>query len=313
MVQQQQWRMEHEDSHYAACIFRYMREYAVMFQKYSTFVSLDDKHQIKVGHPDCPVAAAERGRQVLVHSSTSFQVADHDFTNMSITPSVSFLIDIPGNISESWYDGHVHILFKDSVFEPSSPCHHAAELNAILHQSSIDSPLLFLYTDGGPDHRLTYASVKLTLIALFQKLDLDYLCVSRTAPHHSYQNPAERTMSVINLGLQSIGLSRRQLKNQVNEQEVRKCNSFNEVRELTNKNPELKKLLLDSMSPVKVTLTQIAERLEWKGRKFIVDVAATSESLNDLWSVLKEIDLEFNLLHRQNFTQKIISIFTFIP
>ena len=59
MVQQQQWRLEHEDSHYSACIFRYMHEYAVLYREYSRFVSLDDKHKIKIGHPGCPAAAAE--------------------------------------------------------------------------------------------------------------------------------------------------------------------------------------------------------------------------------------------------------------
>ena len=72
MVQHRQWRMHHEDSHYAACIFRYMCKYAVHYQQFSRFVSLDDKHKVKVGHPGCPVAAAERGRQVLVHSSSSW-------------------------------------------------------------------------------------------------------------------------------------------------------------------------------------------------------------------------------------------------
>jgi len=86
---------------------------------------------------------------------------------MSITPSVSFVVDIPGNINESWYDGQVHVLFKDSAFEPSSSCRHAAKLGAILQPHTMDYPVLFLYTDGGPDHCLTYASVKLTLIALF--------------------------------------------------------------------------------------------------------------------------------------------------
>ena len=30
-VQQRQWRKDHDDAHYGACIFRYMREYAVFF------------------------------------------------------------------------------------------------------------------------------------------------------------------------------------------------------------------------------------------------------------------------------------------
>ena len=62
-VQQSQWRKDHED---AACIFWYMRQYAVLFCRLSVFACLDDKHKVKVGEQNYPVAAAERGRQVLV-------------------------------------------------------------------------------------------------------------------------------------------------------------------------------------------------------------------------------------------------------
>ena len=43
-----------------------------------------DKHRIKIGEPDSPVASAERGRQVIVHSGISLQAAYHDFTKFSI-------------------------------------------------------------------------------------------------------------------------------------------------------------------------------------------------------------------------------------
>ena len=89
-----------------------MREYAILFRRSSVFACLDDKHKVKVGEPGFPVAAAERGRQVLVHSSTSFEVGNHDFTKTSITPSVSFLVDIPDDITGSWYAGQVHVLFN---------------------------------------------------------------------------------------------------------------------------------------------------------------------------------------------------------
>ena len=46
------------------------------------------------------------------------------------------------------------------VFEPSSPSRPVAELTRILVDKVGDSHILFLYTDGGPDHRLTYASDK---------------------------------------------------------------------------------------------------------------------------------------------------------
>lgn len=59
------------------------------------------------------------------------------------------------------------------------------------------------YPDGGPDHGLTYLSVKLALTRLYLKFDLDYLCAARTAQYHlKYFNPVERIMSILNLGLQ---------------------------------------------------------------------------------------------------------------
>lgn len=56
---------------------------------------MDDKHRVKVGEPHYPVAAAERGKKVLVSRGTSFEVADHDFTKFSLVPSVSLVVDIP--------------------------------------------------------------------------------------------------------------------------------------------------------------------------------------------------------------------------
>jgi len=114
-------------------------------------------------------------------------------------------------------------------------------------------------------------------------------------------------MSVINFGLQLIGLSRRQLEDQVEEQDVRKCGSVSEVRELASKKPGLKESLMDSMSSVKVTLINVANRLEWKGRNFSVHVAATTESLTELWSTLKEINSEFNPLHTDKISRKTLS------
>lgn len=127
--------------HYAACVFRYMCEYALRLWNSATFACLDDKH--KVGEPNCPVAAAERGRQVLVHSSTNFLVGDHDFTRMSIIPSVCLLVEIPEELAGSWYTGQVHVLFKDGTFEPSSPARHSSELTRILERA-VDHPVLFL-------------------------------------------------------------------------------------------------------------------------------------------------------------------------
>ena len=174
MVQQRQWRKDHIDSHYAACIFRYLREYCLLVKDHALFICVDDKHIIKVGEPQAPVAAAERGRQVLVPQGTSFRVLDHDFTKFGIIPSVSLRVTIPDTISESWYTGQVNVTYKEKAFEASSPIRHATELFCSLQGKVDKHPILFLYSDGGPDHRVTYTSVKLSLLALYFALDLDY-------------------------------------------------------------------------------------------------------------------------------------------
>ena len=206
-VQQRQFRKDHPDCHYAAGVFRYLREYAVLFREHCLFYCLDDKHRIKIGEPNVPVAAAERGRRVFTAPGSEFLVADHDFTKLSFILSVFFKVAIPDDISGSWYSGKVHISLKEGTFEPSSPIRHASELISLIETDVQSKPILFLYTDGGPDHRLTFIAVQLSLISLFLQLDLDYLCAARTAPNHSWRNPVEHNMSVINLGLQCVGLA----------------------------------------------------------------------------------------------------------
>ena len=63
-----------------------------------------------------PVLSAERVRQVIVHSGTSLQSSDHDFTTSSIIPSAVLLSEIPADTSESWYDGEVKVMFNEGAF-----------------------------------------------------------------------------------------------------------------------------------------------------------------------------------------------------
>ena len=182
---------------------------AVKFRQHNTFICLDDKHRVSVGEPGYPVAAVDRGKRVIVARNRDFLVADHDFTPFSVIPSVSFSIDIPEEISASWYQGQVCATLKEASMQPSSPLRHAAELISTIEKEHVP-PIMFLFTDGEPDHRITYLSVQLTLISVFLVLDLDVLCACGTAPAQSWKNPVERVMSLLNLGLQSVGLMRKE-------------------------------------------------------------------------------------------------------
>ena len=57
MVQQRQLRGHDEDAHYASAAFRYFKEMAVRFREYCIFLSVDDKHKVKVGEPGTLLAA----------------------------------------------------------------------------------------------------------------------------------------------------------------------------------------------------------------------------------------------------------------
>ena len=62
---------------------------------------MDGKHRIKVVEPKYPVAATDRGRRVIMGSKETFEVADHDLTKFGTIPSVTFVVDIPEDATES--------------------------------------------------------------------------------------------------------------------------------------------------------------------------------------------------------------------
>ena len=146
--------------------------------------------------------------------------------------------------------GSVFVGLEDAVFEHSTPFQHVCELHQILQTTSFTKRVLFLYLDGGPDHRLTYFSVKLSLICLFLTLDLDYLCAGRTA--------VERVMSILNLGLQCVGLARSKMGDEF-EKEVAKCSNLSVLR---LHHEGMKADVDDSSSPVKVLLCTLFCRLK---------------------------------------------------
>ena len=132
-VQARQFRKFHPDAHYASALYRYLRSFAVKYSSFCTFASMDDKHHCKVGEPNHPVAAVERGKAVLVSLDKAFTVSDHDFTRFSLIPSVALLVDVPSSPVESFHRGQVCIGLKDLALEPSSALRHATEFSKVMY------------------------------------------------------------------------------------------------------------------------------------------------------------------------------------
>lgn len=287
MVQSRQLHADHMDAHYAAAIFKYQKKFAVMFREHVAMVCLDDKHNIKIGEPGFPVAAVDRGKEVVVGLNSSFQVGDHDFTKAKATPSVTLICDVPASLEETFYRGSVKVCYKDTIFQPSSPYRHVAELHKVLLGN--ESPILCVYTDGGPDHRTTYLTVQISLICLFLSLNLDMLVAARTAPQNSYRNPVERIMSVLNLGLQSIGLMRLEMSEEF-EKLIKNCNSMEDVRNAAAKKSGFQDAFTDSMQPPLSMLAEVTNRLKLKDKSFETCIPCTKEEIEQLWEQVHEID-----------------------
>lgn len=252
-VQSRQLRKTHVDLHYASAAFRYLKEFAVKFRDFCVLVAMDDKHHCKVGEPGHPVAAVERGKRVVVAADKVFAVSDHDFTKFSIVPSVTMLIDIPESVSEgSFYRGQVYVGVKDLALEPSSPLRHIAELKDILRKEGLTKPILCIYTDGGPDHRLTFLSVQLSIICLFLSGNYDMIVAARTPPLASWKNPPERVMSILNLALQAVGLMRKETSAET-EQKLKSASGLQQLRDIA-KDPKFHEEMIDSIEPVKVSI-----------------------------------------------------------
>lgn len=146
---------------------------------------------------------------------------------------------------------------KTLFLRPSSSFHHATELYNCLVQRMENCLILFVYTDGGPDHRLTYVSVQLSLIALFLKFNLDVLVAARTAPSHSW------AMSIVNIGMQCIGIMREKGGDEQFEKVVGKCNSLKDLRHQCS---QYKSDIISSLKPAKDLIANIITRLELKGK-----------------------------------------------
>ncbi|CAB4424692.1 unnamed protein product [Rhizophagus irregularis] len=118
-----------------------------------------------------------------------------------------------------------------------------------MYTSQASPPILCLYTDGGSDHRCTYGSIQIALISLFLSGNYDMLIAVRTAPHHSWTNPAERIMSILNLGLQNVAIMRNTMSDE-SKVLFDKADTLDEIRDKANKNSNLEMELRDCIKDV---------------------------------------------------------------
>ena len=278
-----QFRNTHPDGHYASAIWRYTRKFSVQFRDVTKLLCQDDKHTVKVGEPGLPVAAVERGKQVLVSKEQILEVSDHDFTKFSITPSVTLKVDIPDNIEGSFRLSQVFVGPKENAFQPSS-----------CQVEDSEKPIECHCHDGGPDHNVRHIRNKLSNIAYFLKQNLNMLTTVQTPPTHSWKNPCERCMSVLNIGLQSVSIMRQEAQSY--EHVLKSVSSLAAIRKLAQDDPGLENEVIACIQPLVEMLESIFSRLTLGEKNAQPLKAASDEDLNHGVNILRRIDPDFDPL-----------------
>ena len=246
---------------------------------------LDDKAVIPVGEYNNPVSTGVRGHnRVLAPCGPDAPIltaSDHDYHVSGIIPSVALATKIPKEHSESFFNGQIHVTLKEKVFQPSSPVRHACELMDIIldkEETEDEINILILYSDGGPDHRPTFETVKLSYLILFLEFDLDMLAAFRTAPMHSWMNPAERVMSLLNLALQHCSLQRGDMQDW--EGSMKNKTSMAAIRNAsTVAPPAFETAYIDPMQGPLSTVHGRMQRMKLKEKNVKTHAAAKEEDL----------------------------------
>lgn len=290
-VQQRLLRVQHADLPYGKHQFYLLKEFACKWRDHVVLQSLDDKAIVPIGEPGQAVSTGVRAHHGgLVSDPRQNLALDHDFHVAGIVPSVCFVVDVPENSKDSFYNGTVHVTVKEKVFEPSSPLRHSTETISIVRKYfshndvDMEKPILLRITDGGPDHRTTYRSVQLCCLLEFIALDLDFFACIRTAPSASYYNPAERCMSTLNIALQNVALQRGRMIPGL-EMQTKSFTSLSKLRNAATKNACLKKEYKEAMSvPIEI-LKERFSRLKWKGESVVVHDAAQEDMMVDLYNI----------------------------
>ena len=127
------------------------------------------------------------------------------------------------------------------------------------------------FTDGGPDHNISFLNVMVSWLAFFIISGSDTLIVARTAPTQSWTNPVERLMYVLNLALSNCALAR-EIMGEDFEKNMKKCNSMASVRKMA-KQLDSTNLVATEVSSAHVHVTaNVVANASSSG----VDIATTS-------------------------------------
>ena len=142
-MHQRMIRKKRDDDHYCAAILKYTSEFAVEFKDYCSYICTDDKHKIDIGEPNMPLSELPIGKRVLVGRNETYQVSDHDFSNISLIRTVMLITQIPEKVDDSWYKGVPCVTLTLAATSPSTSIRNAASRPCNVYRRWTGTPLNF--------------------------------------------------------------------------------------------------------------------------------------------------------------------------
>lgn len=138
----------------------------------------------------------------------------------------------------------MYVAVKDSISQPSSALRHATENSHLIGSSG--KAIVASITDRGQNHNVRHGQTQLASISTFQRHNLDMVVGINTCPGNSWANPTERIMSVLNLALSGVSLSREEMS-KGKEELIKTPTNMKEMRAAAEKNPDVKVVINDSL------------------------------------------------------------------
>lgn len=127
----------------------------------------------------------------------------------------------------------------------------------------------------------------------------------RCAPGHSWTNPAERIMSILNIGLQNVSLERKEAGRKI-KMLLKGCNSMSNIREKCSSNATLREGWTESVEPLQSLVSSRFLRLKRKSEPIQVVDPCSLDDIDLVKRHLRELFPELYLQKLQkSHTQKV--------
>ena len=306
-VQQKVLEKPNPDAYYNMSQYKSLKTFAVSLgNDLVTMISTDDKSGIDIGEPDLPIVACQHPGKSWVPSQLKLGEGQHSFHKLNLTPSVRLVHRLPPDVEGSFYRGKPQLTVKDAVFEPSSGARHFTELNQTFQVvPTCKKPITIITNDGGPDHNIHHDRNKCALLAFFlNNPHILYLANFQMAANRSSYHPVEKLNCILNLALNGVALSRKDLADSNFEKLLKGCNSMVDIRRTAENNPGLIDQVCECLKDCKEVIEMRTKRASLKEDFFDVFNSADKKEIEQFMNILKTVDANFDVENYLNTKKK---------